>query len=188
MGNNSYPYFLESLSIGIGETDNDIDTWRDPVDCAESPVVSAGECSLLGNDSGCSELRGLSKDGDSATFANDPKEAKALCLLSGEYLVCEIKGASAFCLRLGGSSGVEVVLEVTGGAEGVVRKAKVEENDVLLVVTFPVSAEDVAAIAEKVQRKNMREVSIRKYLKTMAEYVSEEISAIMIAARILKKI
>lgn len=181
MGSCGSSFFLESLSVGVGE---DAGEWQE-VFPSES-LTPLRDYSLFGNNSDRSELDEISKQ----VPANGLNNKRTFCSLDGENLLCEAKGrAKVFCLRFTENSDVDIVAAVTHELEETPKRVKIKENDILVVVTADVSeAEVIGVVKATVDRKNPREIPVRHYSKDIAEYLKKEANAIVIAARILKGI
>jgi len=176
---------LESLSIGVRESESNVDARQGLINLPQTSNDPLKDESLFGNDSDCSEFDEISKE---ETIAM--KEIGTFCVLSGDNLVCKVKGnTNVFCLRLLENDDIKIILSITSTLQEIHKKVKIEENDILLVIAAKIKEEKVLELVKRlVEKKNPREVPIRNYSKKIAEYLEKETNTMVIAARILKGI
>jgi hypothetical protein len=171
----------------VGKTGSDINPWQGTINLPQPTNNPLKDEGLFGNESDCSDFDRL--DGIPKEEGVGMKETGTLCVLNEDNLLCDIKGnTNVFCLRFIHDNKLKIILSTTNPQQ-TPKKVRIEENDVLLVVTAKIREEEVEELVRRVvENKNSREIPIRNYSKEIAEYLEKETNTIVIAARILKGI
>lgn len=190
IGTNSNAFFLESLSIGVGEANNDVNIWQGQSKTHKPTSAPSNDSSLFGNDSEYSDFEELDKNSHCTSVT---KETGTFCMLNGEDLLCEVKGCSnVFCLRFSEKTGLKVILSITGNSEESSKRIRIQENDILLVITTKISEKELKELIKKIiHYKNPKEIPIRIFPKEITEHlekVEKDLNTIVIAGRIMREI
>jgi len=116
------------------------------------------------------------------------KLQRTLCCLNDEFLLCENKGSNnVFCLREHEENEMKFIMSITGNSGGISKKIRIQENDIILIVTAVISEEKVLELIKRIaEGKDPKEIPIRCYSKEIVKQL--ESNTIIIAARVSKGI
>lgn len=169
-------YFLESSYIAIEDQAANVSERCSLKDLLES------------ESSEFEELEVFIEDNHKALANIRNRQQKTLCFFKDDYLLCENKGKNnVFCLRVNEECEMKIIMSVTNNTEEIPRSIRIQENDMVIVITAVISEEEILEhIKRVVNGKDPKVIPIRGYSKEIAGHF--ESNVIVIAARVLRRI
>lgn len=185
---------MESFFIGIGnleKNDFELETHSDAGNSTRYKTNKIKDHDLFGNDSNSSDMD-IDVDSDSNIFEDIIEgDFAALCVLNCENLTCKINGDnSIFCIRPSPIMGESSLLLKLGNSKENIKKLKMQENDLVIIITGSVNEKRILDIVKKCPNDE-EGICINQLTKRISgnlELSEDNSEVVIIASKVKRKI